>query len=155
MLILPLSSARMMGRTYLGCLAASGLGGGSGGGLGGGSSGSGGASGLGGGDGAREGRADGAELDVGVGDGGVGDLSLNISGDTRGGGARTTRDTGLGSISGSGVVGVEPESVGIMIVPDGEGENHSLGEGGVHALQATLGSKVVLVTEEGLIKVIC
>jgi hypothetical protein len=38
-----------------------------------------------------------------------------------------------------------------MIVPNGEDEDHTLGKGLVHGGEATLGSKVVVVTEGGLL----
>ena len=88
--------------------------------------------------GGGEGRADITELDVGVGDGGVGFADLNVGGDTGSGGARATSNTGAAGVGGGGVVGVEPEHVDGVVVPDGENENHAgshtLGDGGKTSL---------------------
>ena len=88
--------------------------------------------------GGGEGRADITELDVGVGDGGVGFADLNVGGDTGSGWARATSDTGAAGVGGGGVVGVEPEHVHGVVVPDGEDENHSSGEALGDTLEGTL-----------------
>ena len=55
----------------------------------------------------------------------VGGGGFNVSGNTRGSRAGTTSNTGLGSIGGRGVVGVKPEHVGCVIVPDREDEDNT------------------------------
>jgi len=59
-----------------------------------------------------EGGVDGAEADVAVDDGVGGLAGLDVGGDTRGGLASTTANTGLGGVGVDGVAGVEPEHVG-------------------------------------------
>lgn len=105
-----------------------------------------------GGDGAGVvGRADGAELDVGVDDLGVGGVGLNVGGGTRAGGAGTTSNTGSGGISGGGVVRVEPEHVDGVVVPDGQDEDYSASERLSHRGQSTLLLEGVGVTEDALL----
>ena len=144
--------------------AAGGGGGGGGGDLGGGLGGGGGrlggSRGLGGaGAGAAAGRAggtgegavDGTELDVGVDDVGVGGVGLDVAGDTGGGGARAAEVAGAGSVGRVG--GVEPEHVGVVVVPERHDEDHTLGEGGAHLHETSLGAEVVGVAEGGLLGV--
>jgi len=82
-----------------------------------------------------DGRADGAEADVGEDDVGVGELLLNLGGDTRGGGALAAGGTGAGPVNGVGRV--EPEHVGVVVVPDGHDEDHGLLHGDTHLLEST------------------
>lgn len=98
-----------------------------------------------------EGRADGAELDVGEDDLGVGGVGLNLGGDTRGGRALTTVSTGAATLDRVG--GVEPEHVGGMVVPDGHDKDHGLGEGLAHLLQATLDVEVTDIAESSLLSI--
>lgn len=100
---------------------------------------------------AGEGGADGAELDVGEDDLGVGGVGLNLGGDTGGGGALATVSTGGTALDGVG--GVEPEHVGGMVVPDGHDEDHGLGKGLAHLLQATLLVEVIDITESRLLSI--
>lgn len=95
------------------------------------------------------GRANGANLDVGVGDGGVGDVGLDIAGDTGGGGAGTTLGAELGGVGGEGAV--EPEHVGCMVIPDAHDENHTILKSGAHVGEATVLGEVVGVAEYRLL----
>jgi hypothetical protein len=76
-------------------------------------------------------------------------LRFDVGGDTRGGWASTTSGTRGGRVGGVGRV--EPEHVDVVVVPDGEDENHTLGHGLVHGGEATLGSEIVGVAERGLL----
>ena len=100
---------------------------------------------------AVEGRADGADLDVGVDDGGVGVVGLDIGGGARGDVAGTTGDTGGGGCASGRVVAVEPEHVGRVVIPQGHDEDHALGERSAHALQAAVLGEDVLVLEQALL----
>lgn len=101
---------------------------------------------------AGNGGVDGAEADVGEDNVGVGDLGLNLGGDTGGGGAFATLSTELaGLVDGEG--GVEPEHVDGMVIPDGHDENHVLGEGLAHLLEAALALVVIEIAKDGLLGV--
>lgn len=100
---------------------------------------------------AVEGRADGADLDVGVDDVGVGVVRLDIRRDAGGDVAGTTGDAGSGGRGSGRVVAVEPEHVGRVIIPQGHDENHALGEGSTHALEAAVLFEDVLVLEQALL----
>jgi hypothetical protein len=100
--------------------------------------------------GTRVGRADGTNLDVGIGDGDATAVSLNLGWHTGGGWARATSDTRSRWVSVGGVVGVEPEHVDRIVVPDGENESHTAGEGLVHWAHTTLAEPVVVVALGGL-----
>jgi hypothetical protein len=73
------------------------------------------------------GRADGAKLDVGIGHRRVGRRDLDLRGHTRGDGASSTSNIGGVRTARGRVVAVEPEQVGLMIVPDRHDENDALG----------------------------
>lgn len=60
-------------------------------------------------------RADGAELNVGEGNMGIGNIALEISRNTGGDGARATSNTRLRSVAIERVVGVEPEHAGVVL----------------------------------------
>lgn len=100
-----------------------------------------------------EGRANVTVANVGVGDGGIGGLRLNIGRNARVGSARTTLDTRLGRVTVDRVGRVEPESVGRMVIPDAHDEDHAALERLAHASNTTLGLEVVLVTEERLLSI--
>jgi hypothetical protein len=78
-------------------------------------------------------------------------LNLDFSGNTRSNGTSSTSNTRLGWVSVSGVVAVEPEEVGRMVIPDRHDENDTLSEGLVNGRESTDISKVVGVTENGLL----
>ena len=99
----------------------------------------------------REGGSDITELDVGEGDEGVGLLRFDISGDTGGDGARSTKDTGVGGGLVERIGAVEPQHVGRIVVPDGHNQDHSLGEGTAHLGHTTEAGKDVGVAEGGLL----
>ena len=100
---------------------------------------------------AAESGTDGTELDVGVSDRSATTLGLDVGGLARVGGARTTVDTGLGSVGRGGVRRVEPEHLSGVVVPNGESEDHSVLEGITHGLEATESLEVVVVAEDGLL----
>jgi len=98
------------------------------------------------------GRSNGSELDVGVGNGRVGGSGLELSGDTRGGGASSTSNTGVsGRVDISGVAGVEPEQVGLMVIPDGQDEDDTIGESLVDGGESSDCSEAIIVVESGLL----
>lgn len=98
-----------------------------------------------------EGRVDGAELDVGVDDVGVGVLGLDVGGGARGGGAGAASGARGGRVGGVGRV--EPEHVDGVVVPDGHDEDHVLGQGVAHALEAAALVEDVGVAEGRLLRV--
>jgi len=75
--------------------------------------------------GVAEGGAKFTDLDVGVGDGAVWRGGDELSWVTGGGRASTTGNTGEGWVLVNWVWGVEPQEMGGVISPDGEGENVS------------------------------
>lgn len=100
-----------------------------------------------------EGRSNRAELDVGVDDGSVGGLGLNIIRLARVSWASTTSNTGRGRILVSGVAGVEPEHVDGMVIPERHDEDVALSERSTHLLEAALVLERRLVLEDGLLLV--
>ena len=98
-----------------------------------------------------ESGANGTDLDVAVDDLGVGALSLDVGGNTGGGGASTSSNTRGAGVLGGRIVGVEPEHVDRMVVPDGEGENHATTEGAAHGRHTSELGEVVVVAESGLL----
>jgi hypothetical protein len=78
-------------------------------------------------------------------------LTLDVRRLARGDGACSTGNTRLAGVSGLRVRRVEPVHVDIVVVPKRHDEDHTLLEGCTHALQATLRSEVVGVTEDGLL----
>ena len=101
---------------------------------------------------AGKGRANVAILDVRVRDVGVGSARLDVRGSARRRGARATGNAGLGRVGAGGVVGVEPEHVDGVIVPDGEHENHAGLERVAHGRETALGSKGVCVAKFGFLR---
>jgi hypothetical protein len=96
-----------------------------------------------------EGGVDGANLDVGVCDARVGDVGLKLSRDTRVGGTSTTGSTWRGL--GGGVGRVEPESVGVVVIPEGHNEGHAGRQGLTHSRKASLCEETGIVTEGSLL----
>jgi hypothetical protein len=94
-----------------------------------------------------ESGVDGTDLDVRVDDRGIGVGTLNISGVTRAGGAGSTGDTRLGGILIKRVVRVEPEHVGVVVIPERQDENHAAAESITHSVQATMLVEDVLVAK--------
>ena len=84
-----------------------------------------------------EGGVDWAELDVRVGDGGAWGVGLDVVRYARGDSASTTGSAGGGV--GGGVGGVEPEHVGVVVVPYGHDEGHTGTEGRAHGAESTVG----------------
>jgi len=99
----------------------------------------------------REGGSDITKLDVGEDNKGVGLLRFHIGGDTGGGGARSTKDTGVGGGLVERIGAVEPQHVGRIVVPDGHDQDHSLGEGTSHLGHTTQAGEDVGITEGGLL----
>jgi hypothetical protein len=102
----------------------------------------------------RVGRSNVTKLDVGEDDLSIGVVGLDVLGSTRGGGAGSTSDTGGGGVSVDGVgLRVEPEHLGVVVVPDGEDEDVSLGQRLAH-LDETAGLlESGVVAEFGLLDV--
>lgn len=101
----------------------------------------------GGGSSAGVGRADFAELDVGEEDLGVGLIGLDVLGVSGCDRASATSDTRLVWVGISRVVGVEPEHVGEVVVPDGHNKDVSLCQRLAHLRHATLGAEGIIVIE--------
>lgn len=89
----------------------------------------------------REGAVDLAELDVAVDDRGGGVVGLNVRGHTAAGRAGTARGPGVGRVNGVGRV--EPQHVGVVVVPQAHDEDHAVGHGRGHGVEAALLRKVV------------
>ena len=98
-----------------------------------------------------ESRVDVTDLDVGEGDGGARRVGFDIGGNSRVGGAGTTGDASLGGSGGGWVGAVEPQSIGLMVVPDGQGEDHTSLQSRAHLGETALGSELVVVTKGGLL----
>lgn len=98
-----------------------------------------------------EGGANGAELDVGVDDGGVGGVGLDVLGLARVGGASTTANTGGGRVLVGGVGGVEPQHGDRMVIPKGHDKDVSVCKGLSHAGETTTVLEASLVAEDGLL----
>ncbi len=56
-----------------------------------------------------------------------------------------------GRVDISGVVGVEPEQVGLMVIPDGQDEDDTVGEGLVDGGESSDCSEAISVVESGLL----
>jgi len=91
------------------------------------------------------------EADVGVSDGGVSSGGFDVGGLARGGGAGTASDTGLACIGISRVVGVEPEHVDGVVIPNREHEDHATTHGTTNTGHTALLLEAVGVTEGGLL----
>lgn len=98
-----------------------------------------------------KGGVDGAELDVGVDDGRVGAVLLDISGHTGRGLAFATGDSRNRGVLVGGVGGVEPQHVGRVVIPQRHDQNHTGGKSLGHASMATLLIVRVAVVEHGLL----
>lgn len=103
------------------------------------------------GHGAGEGAVEVAELDVGVDDRCRAALGLDVLGCAGAGRAGTTSDTRSSGVGVGGVVGVEPEHLGGVVVPEGKSEHHAVLDGGTHLLEAAHGSEPVVVAEDRLL----
>lgn len=101
--------------------------------------------------GSSVGRVDGSEADVGVDDLRAGGTGLDVTGDTRGGGAGSTGSTLRGGADGVGRV--EPEHVGVVVIPQRHDEDHTLGESLTHLGESTLVLEGGLVTKGSLLSV--
>lgn len=97
-------------------------------------------------------RADVAKLDVGEDDRGVGSGVLDVGGLAGGGSASAASDTGLGSGPVGGVVGIEPQHVGGVVVPDAHDEDDAVAERLAHGGETTLLLEGVGVRERGLLR---
>lgn len=92
--------------------------------------------------GLRESRANGAELDVGEDNLSIGVLGLNIGWDTAGDVALSTTGTWGFWITVGGVGRIEPEHVGVVIIPQRHNKDHTLRHTlahGVHAAELVEG----------------
>ena len=99
-----------------------------------------------------EGGVEGADFDVRVGNLDATTVSLDVRGLAGVGAARATLDTGEGRILVEGVVGVEPEHVHGIVVPDGEDEDHALLERLADLREAAQRLEGVGVAERGLLR---
>lgn len=98
-----------------------------------------------------EGRVDGAKLDVGEDDIGTGSRSLN--------GCWHTRSRCAGTASGAlrsranRVGRVQPQHIGVVVVPQRHDEDHTRGQRLAHGRQPTFALEVSLITKGGLLRV--
>lgn len=102
---------------------------------------------------AAEGRAEGSELDVGECDLGVGAGGLDDRGRAGGGRAVTTGNTGRSRVRGGRVVGVEPEHLGRVVVPERHDEGHAGLKGVAHDLETSELLEAVGVAEGRLLSI--
>ena len=98
-------------------------------------------------------RTDRTDLDVGEDDGRIGALALDRGGVAGGRRAGAAGDTRLGRVLVEGVVGVEPEHLGLVVVPEGHDEDHTGVEGIAHLRETTEVLERVRVAERGLLRV--
>lgn len=80
----------------------------------------------------RKRRADGAESDVREADLSIRAVLLHVRGNARRGRAGAASNTGLGRGLVRRVAAVEPEHIGIVVVPEGHDEHHARGTGAAH-----------------------
>lgn len=93
-----------------------------------------------------EGRVDGTELDVRVDDAGRGVVGLDVGGGTAAGGAGAAR-----IVRADRVGGVEPQHVGVVVVPQAHDEDHAIAERLTHALEASHRGEDIGVVSGGLL----
>jgi hypothetical protein len=74
-------------------------------------------------------------------------LGLNLSGNTGGGGAGTAVAADLLAVS--GVSGIQPEHVGIVVIPQGHHKHHTLLESFVHGTHASLLDEIAAILGVG------
>mmetsp|Transcript_4910 Transcript_4910/g.8341 ORF Transcript_4910/g.8341 Transcript_4910/m.8341 type:complete len:500 (+) Transcript_4910:1504-3003(+) len=85
------------------------------------------------------GGADSTDLDVGEGHRGVGRVGLHVRRLSRGCGARAAADPGVGrGVHVGGVVRVEPEHLGVVVVPEAHHEHQATVERVAHALHRAI-----------------
>merc|ERR1719245_1045901 len=96
------------------------------------------------------GRVDGSESDVREVDCGVGLLVLDVAGGSRVVGAGTAVAAGNLGVAADGVVCVEPEHVGEVVVPQAHHKHVPTGKGLSHRLKTSLLEMVVVVSVGGL-----
>lgn len=96
------------------------------------------------------GRSDGAHFDVAELDGGAGLLLLDVRRHARAGRARSARHARLAGVAVGREVAVEPEHVGVVVVPQRHDEHHAALHGLAHLAQAALDLVVVDVAEQVL-----
>lgn len=101
-----------------------------------------------------KGRVQRAELDVGIDDGSIGVRGLDISRDAGGSLALTTAtaEIGVGILVG-GVCGVEPEHVGVVVIPQTHDEDHTIGKCLGHVRHSTLVLECVSVPKGCLLSI--
>ncbi len=104
-------------------------------------------------DGTREGGSDVAKLDVGVDDLSTAAGRFDLGWDTRGSGASTTSDTGLGCVGVGRVIAIEPKHADGGIVPQTHDEDGGPRERLAQRGETTLGLELGVVTEDGLLLV--
>ncbi|KAJ8109446.1 hypothetical protein OPT61_g7451 [Boeremia exigua] len=104
-----------------------------------------------GGGGLVEGGADGAELDVGEDNAGVGRVALDVNGAAGASGAGTAGNTGLVRVGVGGEGGVEPQHVDGVVVPQAHDEDVAACKRGGHAVHAAEVGEGAGVAEDGLL----
>lgn len=98
-----------------------------------------------------ESRVDGSKLDVGENDTCTAGRGLNGCWDTRSGRAGTACRALHGRADRVG--GVEPEHVGVVVIPQRHDEDHTSGERLAHGSQAAFALEVGLIAESGLLRI--
>ena len=100
-----------------------------------------------------EGGANRTNLDVGVDNVGVGMLGFDLSGDTRVCGAGTAGNARDGGVSVDGIVAVQPEHVGVVVIPDAKHKGHAQAEGLTHIGHTAMRCEHVDVVENVLLRI--
>ena len=99
----------------------------------------------------RVGRANGANLDVGISHGSRSRVRLNIVRRTRISTASATSNTSVSGSGIGGVVAIQPEHVGVVVIPQAHNENHTLLQALAHARHTAVLGEDVLVAEGSLL----
>ena len=94
---------------------------------------------------------DATELDVAEVDSGFSLLTLDLAGNARVLGAGASGTAGHLGVAVWGVVGVQPEHVSLVVVPQAHDQDMAAGKGLAHDLEATLDGVVIIVVEGNLV----
>ena len=92
--------------------------------------------------------SDGAESDVAVFDGGGRVAGFNVGGNAGGSWARAAGDSGNAGIGIGGEVGVEPQHVDVVVIPQAHDQDHALLHGVAQRLQTSFDRMVVDIAEQ-------
>jgi len=96
-------------------------------------------------------RANISVFDVRIDDIGVGGIRLEIGGSARGGGTGTTGDTWGRWIRVGREIGVEPEHIDSVVVPERKNEDHSLFEASGHGRKSAFGLEAIRISKRCLL----